>query len=93
MNRLAVCVLYALMLAGLLMLTGCASAPAASSVTAVPVPVQCPAPVLPPKPRLPIEELKTGDSCDVTQAAYAESLNVCIRRVDSLEKLLKGYQP
>lgn len=92
MSRLAVFALYALMLAGLLILTGCASAPA-STVTAVPLPVQCPVPVQPPKPALPIDQLKTGDSCEVTQAAYAESLNVCIRRVDALEKLLKGYQP
>ncbi|MFN4029949.1 MAG: hypothetical protein ACK4LR_08060 [Acidovorax temperans] len=37
MNRLAVFLLYALMLVGLLMLTGCASAPTASTATAVPV--------------------------------------------------------
>lgn len=93
MNRLAVCVLYALMLAGLLMLTGCASAPALSTATAVPVPVQCPAPVLPPKPRLPIEELKPASTPEEAVAAYSESLNICVSRVRALEQLFKGYQP
>ena len=92
MSRFLVLALYALMVAGLLFLSGCASVPS-STVTAVPVPTQCPTPEQPPKPRLPIDQLKPGDSCEVTQAAYAESLNVCIRRVNALETLLRGYKP
>ncbi len=92
MKRYLYPALFALMVALILVTAGCASAPAVSTVTAVPVVKECPVPSLPAKPDLPIGELKAGAPVEVTTAAYGESLNVCIKRVQALEALFEGYR-